>query len=280
MNCKFGCFSIRSTFLIILLQAFCLFFNCAATSKIPKHSNLTPDDIQRNVSRNFRKLETFQGRARVIIELPGSGNNGFSEVYINYPDSVYVKTEAILGIDIGALFLDSRNFGAYAPRENTLYYGEIELLDLRDFLEIELTTEELREVLIGLVQISTNLTSELGVRDGKYFITTKVAAGDWQHWVDAEKFVVTKSQLIDDAGEVTLTKEFRRFRNKEGVHLPQLVRLTRPQARERITVYYTSQKVNHRIKPKNFKLNIADNAKKVYWGDIEQPKLDRSRLNN
>ncbi len=191
-----------------------------------------------------------------------------------------MKTEAILGIDIGALFLDSRNFGAYAPRENTLYYGEIELLDLRDFLEIELTTEELREVLIGLVQISTNLTSELGVRDGKYFITTKVAAGDWQHWVDAEKFVVTKSQLIDDAGEVTLTKEFRRFRNKEGVHLPQLVRLTRPQARERITVYYTSQKVNHRIKPKNFKLNIADNAKKVYWGDIEQPKLDRSRLNN
>lgn len=258
-----------------------LFFNhCATTSKsrVVVPADLTLETLQSKVSQNYHRLQSFEGEARVIIELPGSGHNGFSEVFINFPDSIFIKTEAMLGIDIGSLFLNHRHFAAYAPRENIFYYGETENLDLREFLQVELKTEELYEALTGLVQVPMNASSRLSSDDGKLLVTATVEAGDLKLWIDPEKFLVTKSQLLDPSGKVLLSKEMQRIRRRNGVELPQIIRLTRPQARERITVYYTGQKVNASISPAKFKLKHASNARRVYWGDLERPQVDRNLM--
>ena len=253
-----------------------LFLNCASTSKIPNLSNFTPEDLQLRVARNLHNLHSFEGKARVIIELPGKSYNGFSNIFMKLPDSVYVKTEAILGIDIGGLFLDQRFFAAYAPRDNILYYGEAESLDLRDFLKIEIDTDELFEVFTGLNQIVVNDTSKLIFAGGKFVVTTQLEQQSLIYEVDPEKYIVTKSQLIDAEGKTILLKEYRRLRTNKGVVLPQIIKLTRPQARERITVYYTNQKINKKIAAEKFKIKPAKNAKKVYWGDTKRPAIDRN----
>ena len=253
-----------------------LFLNCASTSKIPNLSNFTPEDLQLRVARNLHNLHSFEGKARVIIELPGKSYNGFSNIFMKLPDSVYVKTEAILGIDIGGLFLDQRFFAAYAPRDNILYYGEAESLDLRDFLEIEIDTDELFEVFTGLNQIVVNDTSKLIFAGGKFVVTTQLEQQSLIYEVDPEKYIVTKSQLVDAEGKTILLKEYRRLRTNKGVVLPQIIKLTRPQARERITVYYTNQKINKKIAAEKFKIKPAKNAKKVYWGDTKRPAIDRN----
>jgi len=253
-----------------------LFLNCASTSKIPNLSNFTPEDLQLRVARNLHNLHSFEGKARVIIELPGKSYNGFSNIFMKLPDSVYVKTEAILGIDIGGLFLDQRFFAAYAPRDNILYYGEAESLDLRDFLKIEIDTDELFEVFTGLNQIVVNDTSKLIFAGGKFVVTTQLEQQSLIYEVDPEKYIVTKSQLIDAEGKTILLKEYRRLRKTKGLVLPQIIKLTRPQARERITVYYTNQKINKKIAAEKFKIKPAKNAKKVYWGDTKRPAIDRN----
>lgn len=254
---------------------------CATTSTLRNLdlSTLTPTVVQERVARNFEKLATFEGRARVIIEMPGSGNQGFSEVFVRLPDSLFVKTEAILGIDIGALFIDQRYFGAYAPRDNILYYGETELLDLKDFLEIELSTEELYQALTGLTLMHVDSTTTVTLERDDLLLVTRTDSSEWRYWVDPKAFVVTRSELRNAAGRPVLVKEFRRFRRRRGVTLPQIIKMTRPLARERITVYYTKQKVNHKIKPERFRLKVAKNARRVYWGSIEHPRLDRKRTN-
>ncbi|MCH8871876.1 DUF4292 domain-containing protein [candidate division KSB1 bacterium] len=228
------------------------------------------------MARNLHNLHSFEGKARVIIELPGKSYNGFSNIFMKLPDSVYVKTEAILGIDIGGLFLDQRFFAAYAPRDNILYYGEAESLDLRDFLEIEIDTDELFEVFTGLNQIVVNDTSKLIFAGGKFVVTTQLEQQSLIYEVDPEKYIVTKSQLVDAEGKTILLKEYRRLRTNKGVVLPQIIKLTRPQARERITVYYTNQKINKKIAAEKFKIKPAKNAKKVYWGDTKRPAIDRN----
>ena len=262
-------------FFVIFCSTF-LFLNCASTSKIPNLSNFTPEDLQLRAARNLHNLHSFEGKARVIIELPGKSYNGFSNIFMKLPDSVYVKTEAILGIDIGGLFLDQRFFAAYAPRDNILYYGEAESLDLRDFLEIEIDTDELFEVFTGLNQIVVNDTSKLIFAGGKFVITTQLEQQSLIYEVDPEKYIVTKSQLVDAKGKTILLKEYRRLRTNKGVVLPQIIKLTRPQARERITVYYTNQKINKKIAAEKFKIKPAKNAKKVYWGDTKRPAIDRN----
>ncbi len=253
-----------------------LFLNCASTSKIPNLSNFTPEDLQLRAARNLNNLQSFEGKARVIIEFPGKSYNGFSKIFMKLPDSVYVKTEAILGIDIGGLFLDQRYFAAYAPRDNILYYGEAESLDLRDFLEIEIDTDELFEVFTGLNQIVVNETSKLIFAGGKFVVTTQLDQQSLIYEVDPDKYIVTKSQLVDAEGKTILLKEYRRLRKTKGLVLPQIIKLTRPQARERITVYYTNQKINKKIAAEKFKIKPAKNAKKVYWGDTKRPAIDRN----
>lgn len=250
---------------------------CAATSRnIPDLDNVTSAQIQSKVLRNFGELKSLEGRARVIIELPGEGYSGSSKIYIKFPDSVFVKTEAILGIDVGALFLDSRYFAAYAPRENILYYGEVETLDLREFLQIEIETDELVEVFAGLTQVTDDSTATLTFEDGEYLISQQLGDKTLKFWVDPKNYVVTKSHLLNAAGEVILSKEYRRFRKKKGVMLPQIIKITRPLARERLTIYYTSQKVNKSIAPEKFRLKTSQNAKKVYWGGVRL-RTDRKR---
>lgn len=250
---------------------------CAATSRnIPDLDNVTSAQIQSKVLRNFNELKSLEGRARVIIELPGEGYSGSSKIYIKFPDSVFVKTEAILGIDVGALFLDSRYFAAYAPRENILYYGEVETLDLREFLQIEIETDELVEVFAGLTQVTDDSTATLIFEDGEYLISQQLGDKTLKCWVDPKTYVVTKSHLLNAAGEVILSKEYRRFRKKKGVMLPQIIKITRPLARERLTIYYTSQKVNKSIAPEKFRLKTSQNAKKVYWGGVRL-RTDRKR---
>ena len=253
-----------------------LFLNCASTSKIPNLSNFTPEDLQLRAARNLHNLHSFEGKARVIIELPGKSYNGFSNIFMKLPDSVYVKTEAILGIDIGGLFLDQRFFAAYAPRDNILYYGEAESLDLRDFLEIEIDTDELFEVFTGLNQIVVNETSKLIFAGRKFVVTTQLDQQSLIYEVDPDKYIVTKSRLVDAAGKTILLKEYKRLRKTKGLVLPQIIKLTRPQARERITVYYTNQKINKKIAAEKFKIKPAKNAKKVYWGDTKRPAIDRN----
>lgn len=241
---------------------------------------VTPHFLEKQVAKNFHRLQSFQGRARVIIEFPGDGYSGFSQVYLNAPDSLLVKTEATLGIDIGVLFMDHRLFGAYAPRENTFYYGEIESLDLADFLQVELETEELYELFAGLGQMDLDTSSKVAVDDNAYLLTTQTDAGLQKYWIDPEHFVVTRAVLLDADGQTSMIKEFKRLRRKDGLTLPQTVRITRPLARERVTVYYTRQEVNEAIPPERFKLKIPENAKKIYWGDLKRPRIERKSLQN
>lgn len=268
--------------IFIIFSSIGIFTHCATIlkSKIPDISNITPEDIQTNVNQNYQKLSNFEGQARVIIELPGAGYNGYSDVYVNMPDSVLVKTEAILGIDIGVLFFDHQYFGAYAPKENSFYYGEIEILDLRDFLQVELQTEELYEVLTGLTQIHVDSSSKLGFDNGKFLLTTLWPKGEVRYWIDPKKYNVTKCYLVNEDGETILKKEFSRFKKYNGLVLPRTVRLTRPKAKERLTVYYTKQKINTPISPEKFKLKIPKNAKRIYWGDLSHPRIERERLNH
>lgn len=270
-------------FSLFPILAICiLYVGCAGSSKsrLPDLSQLQPGDVEHKIARNFAKLQTFTGQARVMIELPGAGYNGFSSVNIIMPDSVYVKTEAILGIDIGDLFVDAKHFAAYAPRENVLYYGERELLDLRSFLEVEIATDELFELFTGLTQIVVDSSSRLSFDDGKLLIESTQDEYTVKSWIDSERYVVEKSQLVENDGTVVLQKEFRRFRKKDNLYIPQIIKLFRPRDRERITVYYTSVKVNKSVSPEKFKLKPSANARKVYWGDVSNIKVDRKSLNS
>lgn len=255
-------------------------WGCGSSSRlqIPDLTTTSPQQIQYRVERNLENLRTFQGQARLIIEFGGSGYDGYASVYLIRPDSLFVKTEAILGIDVGALFLDHRYFAAYAPRDNILYYGERDILRLRDFLDVEIETNELYEALTGLVQVNVNVTSQLRYDGDQILLITKSERGLDKYWISPKNYLVMKGERYDLSGNMILRKELDRVRKNDGHALPQTIKITRPKDRERITVVYRRQTLNKEIDPQKFKMKTAKNAERVYWGDLKQPRLNREPL--
>ena len=86
----------RIPFFLLLLAFGALAIGCAGSSRgrVPDLSTTSPRLIQQRIAHNFRKMESFEGKARVIIEVPGEGHYGYSNIYIKFPDSVFVKTES------------------------------------------------------------------------------------------------------------------------------------------------------------------------------------------
>lgn len=264
--------------IVVNILSLILIVGCAGRKATPSLSNITPDLIQFKVSRNFQRMTSFEGNAKIIIELPGQGYKGSSKILINKPDSIFVKTEAILGIDIGALFLDADYFAAFAPRDNILYYGETSILNLKDFLQIEIEKDELIETLTGLVQIPNKDSLKLEIEDGQFLLTREIEMGKIKYWIDPQKYTVTQSKMLDKLERVILLKEFSRFRKKKGVYLPQIIKITRPLARERLTLFYTNQKINGRIASSEFKVKTSKNAQMVYWGKVKIQQMQKSEV--
>jgi len=277
MTSNFSSFLLKATFKTLLFGLTVFFAACASGSKtkIPDLSLISPLEIQKKVEKNAALLKTFEGRGKVIIELPGEGYSGNAHILVKNPDSVYVKLEAVFGIDVGALFIEPQLFAAYAPRENILYYGETKTLDLTDFLHIDLQTEKLPETITGLAKPDLLTNAVLSWDAGSYLITSVEDSMEVKYWVDAKKNVLIKSEVHDLSGNIILLKEFMRFRKTNGIIIPQTVRYTRPAARERLTLYYTQQLVNKELAAESFRVKTAKNAKKIFWGNVIKRKEQR-----
>ena len=132
------------------------------------------------------------------------------------------------------------------------------------------------QTLVGLVQLPDDAEPTLRVVNNKFVLTIKSGDNTLKYWVDPENYGVQKCLLINDKNEIILKKEYDRFTKEKGVLLPQTIKITRPLARERLTVHYINQKINKNISSDKFKLKTAKNAKRVYWGNIVKPAINRS----
>ena len=92
--------------------------------------NATPREIFAQIANNYRGLEAFEGRGRLIIDTPDLKFDAPSLVLLQKPDTLFIKIEAILGIDVGFFFADGRRFESYSPLENTFFFGEVDAMRL------------------------------------------------------------------------------------------------------------------------------------------------------
>jgi outer membrane lipoprotein-sorting protein len=256
----------RRTFLCLawlILPA--AFISCSSSSRLAKLHDAKAEDVYSRVADNYRRLQTFSGSGKIIIETPELQYAGAVQVVARPPDSLIVKVEAAFGVDVGFFFADRARFASYAPLENTYYTGRTgdapELL----FFHIEVSFEEIMSEMIGAVVPPFDSSFAMQVdgddlrfdgKRGEYHVT---------YWVDAEKFVVKRGVLIDAKNKIAGKQEFSRFRKKNGVWLPQLIRAeSRPAgAQQRLTIFYERIDPGSKVTPGMFTFKVPANAKHV-----------------
>ncbi len=222
------------------------------------------------VAENYRRVDSFSGDGKIIIETADLQYAGPVHVAARLPDSLIVKVEAAFGIDVGFFFVDRNHFATYAPLENTYYSGPARDAPALLFFHIEASFEEIMGMVVGAVLPPFDSTFAMQTDGGDYRFEGR--RGDYRvrYWVDSKKYVVKRGTLMDAHGAVIASQEFSRFRKKAGAWLPQLIRANSRSAGapQRVTVFYERVEIGAPIAPAEFTFKVPATAKRI---DLSAP---------
>jgi len=248
-------------------------------------------ELYGRVLENYGRWQNFRGQGNLTVESPQARLSASAQVLTMKPDSIFIKVEASFGIDAGFFFANRQRFETYSPLENIYYFGETENVRDLTLFQMDLTFDEMISGLVGtaLPPFDSSFTvtreDELYRFEGKrqqrvsaeaftngltqYAAAAIDSAAIWRvtYWVDAKRGVVTKAEEYDASGELYARQEFKRFRQKRGVWLPQLIQMQRPTEHERLTVFYNNVEVNAKINATEFVIRVPKTARQINLSD-------------
>ena len=221
------------------------------------------DIVTAALNKNYSHLKTMKGWGRLTVETPQMSQSASSRVILNRPDSVYVKVEAVFGIDVGWLFSDRSSFLYYTPHSNICYTGAFDSLKRVNPISFDLTFDRFIQTLAGLemipklkngrVQQSGDNLLLFGI-NGNYF---------HRYWIDPQKGVVIRSEVRDSLNNIIFTTEYQRFTKINDVIIPRTIRIQYPIKKERLTLFYNKIEINKKLSKNDFRTKIPDSALKV-----------------
>lgn len=254
---------------LLLLMFISLSSNsCALFKSNPKIdlANISSREILRRVQANNSRIRTLSGRGNLIIEIPETPFRGEVTIRVIRPDSLYIVTEAAFGIDVGFLFADGVQFHSYSPIDNVYLIGEADKIGSLVLFNMKIAYKELLNSILGAANFPLTQDTQVKLQDDKLIFSQKFQSQNLIYEVDPERNVITKIQLFESNGAESFRQEFRRFRKIDGIWVPQYIRLTRPQSKERLTVYYTKVDLNIPLSANQFYYKVPDNARREHLG--------------
>lgn len=224
-------------------------------------AQLTPQDVVSRIEQNQNRLQSLNGRGLIVIEIPGSPFRGDVKIRVTKPDSLFIVTEAAFGIDVGFLFADGQRFESYSPIDNIHFTGPVEKVGQMIFFQFEVGYQELLNAVTGTANFPLDTSAQVSLDGSRFLFQQPFQESTLRYKVDGDKFVITEMELLNDDGEVIFRQVFKRFRKVKNIWLPFYTQLMRPQARERLTVHYSSIDINVPIPPQEFVYKIPESAR-------------------
>lgn len=252
--------------LLLALGLLILLSGCAGISRGPEldPTRMTAVELRDRVERNYLGLTSLQGRSRIQIQMPGMGSEASTEVKIILPDSLYLKVEAIFGIDVGSFSSNRKKFALYSPMQKVLYTGRQDSLDLSQFFQVNITYQELIEAFMGTPKIRLGeKTSPIKIDKKQYLLTSLTEEGVHRYWIHPKKFVVTEYKFFDRRGTLQMVKSFSKFSKYGRRYLPKIVRVQKPEKQQIFSLYYNSRELNKSIDKKVFKLRVPPKTRHI-----------------
>lgn len=250
--------SVWRSLCLIGVTAF-LLSGCAGLVQKPV---LTEDDayanvIENHLQRNYNRLRTLNGRGQLVVQSPRQSFRGGAHVLLKKPDSLYVKLEAMLGMDVGVLFADRYEFFIYSPMDNMVYTStEHDTLRLGMFLGFDMSRKHFLQAITGMPKIEHLSDLQLSVKEEEWLLVGYNNEYLYKHWLDPQWGVITKTEVRDRTNNLIRIEEFSRFVKINNVRIPQTIRYIRPQEKESLTMFYETVHINTKIAPKKFYIKM------------------------
>ncbi len=241
-----------------------LWLNCTPVTNrfaIPPETT-SYSTVFRTILKNNERLQTFQGRGRIVIAAPGRSYSLDAQIIVSRPDTLFLRLEAFWGMDVGWLFIDRNSYTLYLPTQNTYFSGSRDSLELSDFIDFYLPYDQLLNALFGSPLLVNLKDAQVNHGEGVLFVNGNSDLGVHTYTIDKKRGVILESETRLVKDETFIVEKYERFKKLGGMYIPRTIRIYRPLEKKGLTLFYEELKINGKLTPKDFKRAIPVHAQK------------------
>ena len=262
MRKNFLLLSIVSIFSILYIDG------CIPSKPVQVEQLVSADRLIKRLEANRRKIKNFIGTGTITIKTTDIDAKSNFQVQIKRPDSVKVSFYGPFGIDLASALITQQNFQFYDVINNRLYRGKLKTGVMSDILKIDISFEELLDMLTGSVNLTDKLRREPDKYESEddiykltYFDSSAATASIYS--IRQNDLGITDYKVNTLKGKNLVRAEYSNFRKYEDAPIPFLINVTEMQKNQKIKIEYRSVDVNKEIGM--LKLEIPNDAKIIDW---------------
>ncbi|MBN1893475.1 DUF4292 domain-containing protein [bacterium] len=232
-----------------LLYAVCVLImlpGCAPRGIRPLRES-SPAVLFAGLQEQSRRLQTFQGFAQVTVSSEEGTYTGYLQIAARDPDSLWMKAEGTLGMDILTLRLSGREALCYSPWLNMAIRGRLDAV--KRLPPVQHTgVAFLFEGRFGFPLPPMPLLDSLDRMEAEERnIRMQFRTGD-RIWISPDGPCVTRWERRDRGGNLLWSWQGDKFKRFGDVRLPRIVRIITADPARQVTLVFRKIKANARMK--------------------------------
>lgn len=257
----------KALVLVSFISAF-VFNACSGSSG----SDLDPvpvKDIKDRVNRNSMLIETMEASGNIAFDSPEQSGQGWIEVRIKKPDSVFVRIEGPFGISIAQALITRYDFIYYNVQENKAILGPTTDINIGAVLRIKVSFDELLSGFSGgfIFENSSIDSVTADSEKGLYTIKTNSTPGIQKYYIDPSIYTVNKYNSFDGNNKTVVEVDYSNYfeENASGntVYFPSSIKIRNPEKKQSVYVDYVNKSFNKQ--DLKFTIKIPKSAKVTKW---------------
>lgn len=245
-----------------------IFVGCTSPRFVLDTNNISVSELLNGIETEQDKIYSINGKSRISIETTEYSGSFFADILYNNNDSLLIDISGPFGIGVGKMFLGKERFIFLNQFSNQFYSGETENFKNRNFLQFPLKIHEISNFFIGKELINNMKIINYDVHDDMYYIKGKNSEFNYNIWIDNFTGRIKKIEYINQ-DKIVLIKEYDKFFKYDDTYFPKHIKLSRPEEKQFVSVYYNKIVLNKEILPSEFMIKISDSARQIDLNLIE-----------
>lgn len=248
---------------------FAAIFSACSGSSSDGLGSVQVREIKEKINLNSSLIQTMEASGNIAFDSPEQSGQGWIEVKIKKPDTVYVKIEGPFGISIASALITRYNFIYYNVQENKAILGPTTDINIGAVLRIKVSFDELLNGFTGGFSMKDGAedTTQADSENGMFTFRSYKNPGSQKFYIDPSLFTVQKYNSLDENNntvvEVNYSNYFEESASGKTVYFPSNIKIKNPDKKQSVYVDYVNKSFNK--EGLTFNIKIPKSAKVLKW---------------
>ena len=225
-------------------------------------------DLLNGIEKEQNKISSISGQSRISIDTEEFSGNFFADILYNENDSLLIDVSGPFGIGVGKMFLGKNRFIFLNQFTNQFYSGDTENFKNRNFLQFPLKVHEISNFFTGKELLNNMKIINYDIDGDLFFVHGENNNFNYNIWIDNITGRIKKIEYLNQ-DKIVLVKEYDKFIKFDNTYFPKHIKLSRPEEKQVVSVYYNKILLNQKIKSTEFMVKISDSARQIDLNLIE-----------